>query len=169
MKTIRIVEPTDARAVAQIYAPVVAGTAISFETKVPAERDMEDRIAAALAFAPWLVCVDGERVEGYAYASQHRERAAYRWCVDVSVYPERPTHIGCCRRRFLYQRRTPIHEPGATLAFGTRSDRSRGCRRRDGRRLSRAYALGPLPDRHPPLMPTNPASAPRTALRMQRL
>jgi L-amino acid N-acyltransferase YncA len=39
-----------------------------------------------LTFAPWLVCVDGRRVIGYAYASRHRERAAYRWCVDVSVY-----------------------------------------------------------------------------------
>jgi L-amino acid N-acyltransferase YncA/FMN phosphatase YigB (HAD superfamily) len=47
---------------------------------------MARRLAATLSFAPWLVCVDGARVDGYAYATRHRERAAYRWCVDVSVY-----------------------------------------------------------------------------------
>jgi len=72
--------------VADIYAPIVAGTAISFETDIPAPAEMEGRIAATLAFAPWLVCADGERLLGYAYAARHRERAAYRWCVDVSVY-----------------------------------------------------------------------------------
>ena len=86
MKTIRMAEPSDAREVADIYGPIVAATPISFETEVPTEPEMEGRIAAALAFAPWLVCVEGERVAGYAYASRHRERAAYQWCVDVSVY-----------------------------------------------------------------------------------
>jgi L-amino acid N-acyltransferase YncA len=86
MKTIRIADPADGREVADIYAPIVSGSAISFEAEVPTEREMAGRIAAALAFAPWLVCVDAQRVAGYAYASKHRERAAYRWCVDVSVY-----------------------------------------------------------------------------------
>jgi L-amino acid N-acyltransferase YncA len=36
---------------------------------------------------PWLVCLDAAgAVSGYAYASKHRERAAYRWSVDVSAY-----------------------------------------------------------------------------------
>ena len=86
MKTIRIAEPADAREVADIYGPIVSGSAISFETEVPTGPEMEGRIAAALSFAPWLVCIEGERVVGYAYTSRHRERAAYRWCVDVSVY-----------------------------------------------------------------------------------
>ncbi|HEY6100775.1 MAG TPA: arsinothricin resistance N-acetyltransferase ArsN1 family B [Anaeromyxobacter sp.] len=86
MKAIRMAEPSDARAVLEIYGPVVATTAISFEAEVPAQREMEERIAGTLGFAPWLVCDDGGRVAGYAYASRHRERAAYRWCVDVSVY-----------------------------------------------------------------------------------
>src|SRR5205085_9095735 len=82
-----------ARGVAEIYAPIVAESPTSFETVAPTGPEMEDRITAALSFAPWLVCVDGERVDGYAYASRHRERAAYRWCVDVSVY----VHNGCRR------------------------------------------------------------------------
>jgi phosphinothricin acetyltransferase len=78
--------PGDAPEVAEIYRPVVAGTAISFEMDPPSAAEMAQRIAGALGFAPWLVCDDGGRVAGYAYASRHRERAAYRWCVDVSVY-----------------------------------------------------------------------------------
>jgi len=90
---LRLAEPADAAAVAAIYAPVVAGTAISFELEPPDSREMEARIAAALGFAPWLVCCDGGAVVGYAYAARHRERAAYRWSVDVSVY------VGEGRRR----------------------------------------------------------------------
>jgi L-amino acid N-acyltransferase YncA len=86
MRTIRIADPADAPAVAEIYAPIVERTAISFEAEVPSAAEMERRIAAALSFAPWLVCADGPRVDGYAYASRHRDRAAYRWCVDASVY-----------------------------------------------------------------------------------
>ena len=39
-----------------------------------------------LEFFPWLIAEEGGRVLGYAYASRHRERAAYRWSADVSVY-----------------------------------------------------------------------------------
>lgn len=86
MRTIRMAEPADARAVREIYGPIVAGTAISFETEIPTEEELRGRIAAVLGLAPWLVCAEGGEIAGYAYASRHRERAAYRWCVDVSVY-----------------------------------------------------------------------------------
>jgi phosphinothricin acetyltransferase len=47
---------------------------------------MEKRIVETLKLYPWLVYeVDG-KVLGYAYASQHKERAAYKWDVDVSIY-----------------------------------------------------------------------------------
>jgi L-amino acid N-acyltransferase YncA len=102
MRTIRIADRADGRGLAEIYAPIVAASPISFEMEPPTAHEMEDRIAAGLKFAPWLVCVEAERVDGYAYASLHRERAAYRWCVDVSVYVRdgcRRTGIG----RSLYQ------------------------------------------------------------------
>ena len=86
MRTIRMAEPSDAREVLGIYGPVVAGTPISLEEEIPTEREMQGRIAATLAHAPWLVSVEAGKLEGYAYASRHRERAGYRWCVDVSVY-----------------------------------------------------------------------------------
>ena len=82
---IRLATAADAEAMAEIYRPNVAETAISFEFEPPGAAEIERRRAAALAFAPWLVFEDGG-VLGYAYASRHRERAAYQWCVDVSVY-----------------------------------------------------------------------------------
>jgi L-amino acid N-acyltransferase YncA len=82
---IRMAEPTDAQAIAEIYRPIVADTIISFEFEPPDAAEMERRRAAIAAFAPWLV-FDERGVAGYAYASKHRERAAYQWCVDVSVY-----------------------------------------------------------------------------------
>ncbi|HTJ27809.1 MAG TPA: arsinothricin resistance N-acetyltransferase ArsN1 family B [Candidatus Limnocylindria bacterium] len=83
---IRLARPDDARAFAAIYGPIVTGTTISFEEVPPTETEFRARIAAIGATWPWLVGeVDGE-VLGYVYASRHRERAAYRWSVDVTAY-----------------------------------------------------------------------------------
>jgi phosphinothricin acetyltransferase len=76
----------DASACAEIYAPFVIDTPISFEEQPPDENEMRRRIEATTARYPWLVAEDSGRVIGYAYASPHRERAAYRWAVDVAIY-----------------------------------------------------------------------------------
>ena len=76
----------DAPAIQAIYAPYVTATTISFEEVPPDIMEVERRIAAILPHYPYLVAeVDG-RVVGYAYASEHRTRAAYRTSVDVTVY-----------------------------------------------------------------------------------
>src|SRR4051812_47111570 len=83
---IRFATGDDAPDVAAIYAPVVRETIISFETDVPAEAEIRARIERTLPLFPWLVCEREGRVAGYAYASRHRDRLAYRWSVDVSCY-----------------------------------------------------------------------------------
>src|SRR5947199_7804700 len=83
---IRLATPTDGAALAAIYDPVVSGSAISFELEPPGAAGMAARVAATLEHAPWLVDETGGAVRGYAYASKHRERAAYVWSVDVAVY-----------------------------------------------------------------------------------
>jgi len=84
---IRDADPArDAPACAAIYAPSVHGSAISFEEVAPGPAEMAARIAATRADWPWLVAELDGTVAGYAYASRHRERAAYRWASDVSVY-----------------------------------------------------------------------------------
>lgn len=69
-----------------IYAPIVRDTPISFEVEPPREAAFSRAIAETMEAHPWLVCEVGERLAGYAHASPHRARAAYRWSVDVSVY-----------------------------------------------------------------------------------
>lgn len=86
MPRVRLARTDDAAAVREIYAPYVAETPVSFEEDPPDVEEVRRRITATTEWYPWLVCVDDEAVVGYAYAGQHRSRAAYRWSVDVSVY-----------------------------------------------------------------------------------
>jgi phosphinothricin acetyltransferase len=77
----------DAAAIAAIYAPqVLAGTA-SFETEAPDAAEMAARLARVLDKGwPWLVWDAGGDLLGYAYASQFRDRAAYRATCENSIY-----------------------------------------------------------------------------------
>lgn len=76
----------DADGILAIYAPYISNTSFTFETEVPSVNSFEERIRTYLANWPWLVCeIDGV-IAGYAYASRHRERVAYQWSVECSVY-----------------------------------------------------------------------------------
>ena len=86
MSAIRVAREADAAQVAEIYAPNVTGAFISFEAEPPTVEEMRARIAKTLPSHPWLVHDEEGRILGYAYASRHRERAAYQWSVDVSCY-----------------------------------------------------------------------------------
>ena len=90
--SIRLATERDAGAVADIYAPNVTGTVISFEAEPPDADEMRRRVEATLERYPWLVCERQGRVLGYAYAGAHGSRAAYRWSVDVSVYVRGEAH-----------------------------------------------------------------------------
>lgn len=99
---VRLATEQDCPAMAAIYAPFVRDTAITFETEAPGAAEFAARLNDTLPAFPWLVCVDGFSVIGYAYAGKHRARAAYRWSVDVSVYIDPAFHRRGVGRR-LYQ------------------------------------------------------------------
>jgi L-amino acid N-acyltransferase YncA len=83
---IRLAEPPDAAGILAIYAPYCESTCVSFEVVAPTLDEMQGRIRNITVGYPWLVGeIDGQ-IAGYVYASRHRERAAYRWAVDVAVY-----------------------------------------------------------------------------------
>ena len=88
MTTVRDATPDDGAACAAIYAPYVTDTAITFEYEAPAADEMAARIASAQRDHAWLVLEDDGRVVGYAYGGRYKERAAYRWACEVSVYVE---------------------------------------------------------------------------------
>jgi L-amino acid N-acyltransferase YncA len=85
---VRDANEDDADACAAIYAPYVTDTAITFEYEPPSAAEMARRIAAAQRAHAWLVLEDDGRVVGYAYGGPYKERAAYRWSSEVSVYLE---------------------------------------------------------------------------------
>jgi phosphinothricin acetyltransferase len=76
----------DAEAITAIYAPFVTDTAISFETEAPGAAEMRTRIAETNSVFPWLIAETEGQIAGYAYASTHASRAAYRWSANVSIY-----------------------------------------------------------------------------------
>lgn len=86
MSVIRLASENDAAQLVEIYAPSVAASATSFEEVVPTAAEMAARVAKTLVRTPYLVCEQGGQVDGFAYGSQHRERPAYRFSVDVTVY-----------------------------------------------------------------------------------
>jgi phosphinothricin acetyltransferase len=91
----------DAAACAAIYEPYVAEKATSFEDVAPTPAEFAERIERTSRRWPWLVLEDGGRVVGFAYATEHRARAAYRWAADVAIYVD-ASHQGRGAGRRLY-------------------------------------------------------------------
>jgi len=91
----------DGAACAAIYRPFVADSAVSFEEEPPDAEGFAERIATTAITHPWLVLEDAGRVIGFAYASPHRARAAYRWAADVAIYVD-PAHQAKGAGRRLY-------------------------------------------------------------------
>jgi len=87
---IRPARPEDAAAIAAIYAPYVLSGTVSFETEAPDARAIRARIAASNGLYPWLVATSGDGedagVVAYAYATRFRDRPAYRYVVETSIY-----------------------------------------------------------------------------------
>jgi len=86
MALVRLAAPSDAPSMLGIYAPFVRDTAFTFETEVPSITDFSQRIEKGLQRFPWVVCEINGVLAVYAYASAHRERAAYQWSCESSVY-----------------------------------------------------------------------------------
>lgn len=76
----------DAERVAAIFAGYVLQSIATFVEEPPSDEYWRDRIVSAGPTRPFLVAeVDGE-VEGFAYASEFRPHAAYRYTVEDSIY-----------------------------------------------------------------------------------
>jgi L-amino acid N-acyltransferase YncA len=90
---IRSAGPADIPAIARIYADAVEHGTATFEIEPPDRAEMLRRQQALLARNfPYLIAERANTVVGYAYAGPYRERRAYRWCVEDSVYVAREFH-----------------------------------------------------------------------------
>ncbi|MGH3854567.1 MAG: GNAT family N-acetyltransferase [Pseudonocardiaceae bacterium] len=97
---IRAATRADVEAICSVYRPIVNDTVISFEESAPDAAEISRRMLAPRL--PWLVADDAGRVAGYAYASRHQRRAAYRWAAESSVYLD-PEHRARGIGRLLYE------------------------------------------------------------------
>lgn len=107
----------DAEAVAAIYRPYVESTVISFEVEPPTAEQMRERMVRVLQTHQWLVAVDDDEVRGYAYASPHRERAAYGWSVDTAIYLHQRAHRRGIGRALYVALFARLEEQGFVNAF----------------------------------------------------
>jgi phosphinothricin acetyltransferase len=83
---IRRVVPADAKAISSIYNYYVNNTEISFEEKPVSINEMEKRIRETTAEYPWFVAEKEGSILGYAYTNKYRERSAYRYTAELTVY-----------------------------------------------------------------------------------
>ncbi|MCH5598746.1 GNAT family N-acetyltransferase [Niabella ginsengisoli] len=84
-----IANPQFASQIRTIYAPFIQQGYITFETELPDIQTFEKRITNYSEKYPWLVMEENGKIIGYAYASAYRERTAYQWVVECSVYVDR--------------------------------------------------------------------------------
>ena len=80
------VKTEDAEELLAIYAPYVKDTAISFEYEVPTVEEFRERIRQISAKYPYIKMVEDGKITGYAYANTFKEREAYDWSVETTVY-----------------------------------------------------------------------------------
>ncbi|MBQ0000136.1 MAG: N-acetyltransferase [Clostridiales bacterium] len=100
---IRTASVADAEQILNIYIPYILDTAITFEYVIPTLESFKARIRHTLERYPYYVAVEGDRILGYAYASEFKGRKAYDWSVETSIYVDRECH-GRGIGRLLYDR-----------------------------------------------------------------
>ncbi|MHB8130152.1 MAG: GNAT family N-acetyltransferase [Mobilitalea sp.] len=83
---IRMATSEDAPAILSIYEPYILNTAITFEYETVPVEDFQKRMEVVQRQFPWLVYEIEGKVVGYAYASRFKERAAFDWDCECSVY-----------------------------------------------------------------------------------
>ena len=77
----------DLPAITAIYAHHVLHGTGTFEEEPPSEIEMAARMARVQAArCAWLVAEADGRVQGFAYYAQYRDRSAYRFAAENSVY-----------------------------------------------------------------------------------
>ena len=84
---IRPAAPSDLGEIQSIYAHHVLHGTGTFEEAPPSVEEIERRFTqTTLQGCPWLVAVDPSGVLGFAYFTPFRDRSAYRFAAEDSVY-----------------------------------------------------------------------------------
>ena len=92
MIQVRNVTLNDAQALVDIYSYYVLNTTITFEYDTPSINEFTQRIQKITQKYPYLVATLNDEIVGYAYATSYKERAAYDWSVEITVYVKNDKH-----------------------------------------------------------------------------
>jgi L-amino acid N-acyltransferase YncA len=112
--TIRVAKEDDAEALLAIYAPYVEKTAITFEYAAPTVEEFKQRIRNTLKKYPYLVAEKDGKIVGYAYAGSFKEREAYDWSVEISIYVDGKCHRQGIGALLMQSLETKLKEQGIT-------------------------------------------------------
>lgn len=104
---VRAATPQDAEQLLEIYTPFVISedcsvSNVSFELTAPSLAEFRQRIVDISSKYPYLVGEKDEQILGYVYCHPYRERLAYQWSVEVTIYLA-PAGQGKGLGRLLYE------------------------------------------------------------------
>ena len=83
---IREATEDDAEALLEIYSYYVENTAATFEYQPPTAEEFTERIVNARKRYPYLLIEHEEDIGGFAFAHAFRERPAYDYSAEVTIY-----------------------------------------------------------------------------------
>jgi phosphinothricin acetyltransferase len=101
---IRPVKMKDAKAILEIYEPYILSSHITFETEAPSLADFQSRIQKITEKFPWFVAELDGKIIGYVYATPFRERAAYAYALESSIYVAESFQSKTPVARLLYEK-----------------------------------------------------------------
>lgn len=104
---VRAATSQDAEQLLEIYTPFVISencsvSNVSFELTAPSLAEFRQRIVDISSKYPYLVGEKDGQILGYVYCHPYRERLAYQWSVEVTIYLA-PAGQGKGLGRVLYE------------------------------------------------------------------
>ncbi|MBM6838601.1 N-acetyltransferase [Clostridium saudiense] len=82
---VRLATVNDSNEILKIYGQYI-NTAITFEYALPSEEEFRERVKSIISQYPYLVYEEESKIIGYAHASRYKERTAYQWGAELSIY-----------------------------------------------------------------------------------
>ncbi|MGM9582608.1 MAG: GNAT family N-acetyltransferase [Phascolarctobacterium sp.] len=119
---VRAAAPQDGARLLEIYTPFVISedsslSNVSFELEAPSLEEFCQRIVDISRKFPYLVAEVSDELWGYVYCHPYRERLAYQWSVEVTIYLA-PVGQGRGLGRVLYEAMEEILRlQGITMAY----------------------------------------------------
>ena len=115
--TIRTATADDAAALLAIYAYYVEHTAVTFEYEPPTPDEFRARILSVLPKYPYLVIERSGEILGFSFAHAFRERPAYDYAVETTIYIRHDVRGAGCGRAIYTALEDELKKMGVTNLY----------------------------------------------------